>query len=81
MTDPLSLPGHGPVAAFRVGAILATQAIAVYAEPERTGGTNDLSSAFERLPTPLKVRIFEACEEAFRQQREALLRGKQAEND
>jgi hypothetical protein len=80
MTDSSLLLGHEPVAAFRVGAILATQAIAVYVDPDPTGGPYDPSPAFAHLPTLLKIRVLEACEEAFRQQREALVREDQAKH-
>lgn len=81
MTDLLQLPGHEQVAAFWVGALLATQAVAAYVEPDRKGGPFDAGQSFERLPTPLKIRVLEACEEAFRCQREALVREYQAEGD
>ena len=74
MTDPAQVPGHGPVAAFRVEAILATQAIAVYVELDRAVGPNDPAAAFERLPPRLRMRVLEACEAEFRRRREALIR-------
>ena len=74
MTDPAEFPGHGPVAAFRVEAILATQAVAVYVEPDRAAGPNDPAAAFERLPPRLQARVLEACEAEFRRRREALVR-------
>jgi hypothetical protein len=74
MTDPSQLPGHEQVAAFWVGALLATQAVAAYVEPDRKGGPFAPSPPFEHLPTPLKIRVLEACEEAFRHRREALIR-------
>ena len=41
MKDPTQLPGHEQAAAFWVGALIATQAIAVYVEPDRSGGPFD----------------------------------------
>ena len=74
MTDPARFPGHGPVAAFRVEAILATQAVVVWVEPDHAAGPNDPAAAFERLPPRLQARVLEACEAEFRQRREALVR-------
>ena len=45
-----SLPGHEQAAAFRVGALIATQAIAVYIEPDRSPGPYDVPCEFDRLP-------------------------------
>ena len=74
ITDPSPLPSHEQIATFRVGAILGTQAVAAYVEPDRPGDPFAPASPFERLPAPLKIRVLEACEEAFRHQREALAR-------
>jgi len=43
-------------------------------ESDRPGDPFAPASSFERLPTRLKIRVLEACEEAFRHQREALVR-------
>lgn len=67
------LPGHEQAAAFWVGAFIATQAIAVYIEPDRSGGPFDGPQDFDRLPPRLKIRVLEACEEEFRRRREILL--------
>jgi hypothetical protein len=75
ITDPSPFPSHEQIATFRVGAILGTQAVAAYVESDWTGDPLFApASSFERLPTRLKIRVLEACEEAFRHQREALLR-------
>ena len=74
ITDPLPLSSHEQIATFRVGAILGTQAVAAYVESDRPGDPFAPASSFERLPTRLKIRVLEACEEAFRHQREALVR-------
>ena len=50
MKDPTQLPGHEQAAAFWVGALIATQAIAVYVEPDRSGGPFDVSHEFDHLP-------------------------------
>jgi hypothetical protein len=74
ITDPLPLSSHEQIATFRVGAILGTQAVAAYVESDRPGDPFASAPSFERLPTPLKIRVLEACEEAFRRQREAVAR-------
>lgn len=81
MKDHTQLPGHEQVAAFRVNALIATQAIAVYVEPDRSGGPFDVSYDFERLPARLKISILAACEEEFRRRREVLLRESLAARD
>lgn len=67
------LPGHEQAAAFWVGALIATEAIAVYIEPDKSDGPFPSPYEFERLPTPLKISILAACEGAFRRRRERLL--------
>ncbi len=74
ITDSLPLSSHEQIATFRVGAILGTQAVAAYVESDRTSDPFAPASSFERLPTLLKIRVLEACEEAFRHQREVLVR-------
>lgn len=74
ITDPSPLPSHEQIATFRVSALLGTQAVAAYVEPDRPGDPFAPAPSFERLPTPLKIRVLEACEEAFRRQREAVAR-------
>ena len=74
ITDPSPFLSHEQIATFRVGAILGTQAVAAYVESDRPGDPFAPASSFERLPTRLKIRVLEACEEAFRHQREALVR-------
>ena len=81
MKDPTQLPGHEQAAAFWVGALIATQAIAVYVEPDRSGGPFDMSHDFDRLPARFKVSILSACEEEFRRRREVLLRDSLAASD
>lgn len=68
------LPGHEQAAAFRVGALIATQAIAVYIEPERSAGPYDVPCDFDRLPARLKIGILAACEEEFRRRKQVLVR-------
>ena len=72
ITDPSPLPSHEQIATFRVSALLGTQAVAV--EPDRPGDPFAPAPSFERLPAPLKILVLEACEEAFRRQREAVAR-------
>ena len=71
--DPAQLPGHEQAAVFRVGAMIATQAIAVYVEVDRSPGPFGAPPDFDALPARLKVRILEACEAEFRRQRMKLL--------
>lgn len=69
------LPGHEQAASFRVGAILATEAIAVCIEPNRPSGVHDAPCAFDRLPVVrLRINILAACEEEFRRQKQKLIR-------
>jgi len=79
--DPSQLPGHEQAAVFRVGALIATQAIAVYVESDRSGGPYAPSADFDALPARLKLRILEACEQEFRRQRERLLEDSLAAGD
>jgi len=72
-TDPDRLPGHEQVAAFWVGATLATQAIAVYIDAGRSQGPYGTSPDFDALPARLKIRTLEACEQEFERWREKLL--------
>lgn len=74
MTAHAQLPGHEQAAAFWVGALIATEGIAVYIDADRSGGPFDTTYEFERLPKALQISILKACEEAFRRRREALLR-------
>jgi hypothetical protein len=59
-----SIPAHEQVAEFRVGAILATQAMAVYIDAEGTSGARREASNFSDLPERLKIRVLAACEES-----------------
>jgi hypothetical protein len=68
------LPGHEEAAAFRVGALIATQAIAVYVEPDRSTGTYGVPCDFDRLPARLRISILAACEEEFRRRKEIAVR-------
>lgn len=79
--DPSQLPGHEQVAAFRVGAMLATQAIAVYVEPDQSGWPYRSSTDFEALPVRLKIRILEACEDEFKRRRQSLVKDSVAAGD
>jgi hypothetical protein len=72
--DSPRLPGHEQAAAFRVGAIVATQAITVYIEPERPAGPYDVPCEFDRLPARLKIAILAACEEEFKHLKQRLIR-------
>ena len=81
MKDPSQLPGHEQAAAFRVGAMLATQSIAVYVEPEEPGGPYGPPTAFDALPVRLRIRILEACENEFRSRRRELIKNSLAVGD
>lgn len=70
MKHTATIPVHEQVAEFRVGAILATQAIAVYIESQGTTGGHRQTSSFDDLPELLKLRVFAACEEEFRRRKE-----------
>ena len=74
ITDPSPLPSHEQIATFRASALLGTQAVAAYVEPDRPGDPFAPAPSFERLPAPLKILVLEACEEASRRQREAVAR-------
>ena len=74
MKEPTPLPGHEQAAAFRVGALIATQAIAVYIEPDRPAGPYGVPCEFDRLPARLKISILAACEEEFRRRKQMLVR-------
>ena len=71
MTDSKRFPGHEQAASFWVGAIIATEAVAVYIDTDRQGGPYDTCD-FNSLPTPLKLRILEACEKEFRARKDKL---------
>ena len=75
------LPGHEQAAAFRVGAIIATQAIAVYVEPERSAGTYDVPCDFDQLPARLRISILAACEDEFRRRKEVAIRDSRQSRD
>ena len=74
MKSTASIPAHEPVAELRVGAILATQAIAAYMDSEGTNGADRQASSFDDLPERLKIRVLAACEDAFRHCKEDLIR-------
>ena len=73
VTNLAQLPGHEQAAVFRVGAMIATQAIAVYVDVEQSRGPFGAPPDFDALPARLKVRILEACEAEFKRQRTKLL--------
>lgn len=79
--DPSQLPGHEQAAVFRVGAMLATQAIVVYVEPDQSGWPYEPPTDFDALPVRLKIRILEACEEEFRHRRQTLIKDSVAAGD
>lgn len=72
--SPSQLPGHEQAALFRVGAVIATEAIAVYIDSDRVDGTYAPPAEFDTLPLRLKLRILEACAQAFTRRREELLK-------
>ena len=74
MKDTASIPAHEQVAEFRVGAILATQAIAVYVDSEGPSGARSEASRFDDLPARLKIRILAACEDEFRRRKDDIVR-------
>jgi hypothetical protein len=74
MKDTASIPAHEQVAEFRVGAILATQAIAVYIDSDGFSRVHGEAGGFDNLPPRLKIRILAACEAEFRRRKEALIR-------
>lgn len=65
-----STPTHEQVAEFRVGAILATEAIAVYIESDGVTGPNRQGGSFDDLPERLKIRVLAACEDEFRRRKQ-----------
>ena len=80
MTENKRYPGHEQAASFWVGAVLATEAIAVYIDTDRQGSPYDACD-FDSLPTPLRVRILEACEKEFRSRKDKLLKDSLAAGD
>jgi hypothetical protein len=74
MKHTASIPAHEQVAEFRVGAILATEAIAVYVDSDGATGPNRQAGSFDDLPERLKIRILGACEDEFRRCKEDLIR-------
>ena len=53
-TDPDRLPGHEQLAAFWVSATLATQAIAVYIDADRSPESYGDSPDFDALPARIE---------------------------
>jgi hypothetical protein len=51
--NPSQLPGHEQVAALRVGAMLANQAIAVHVDPDQSGEPDRPPTKFDALPVRL----------------------------
>ncbi len=79
---PMSfVPVHDQIAGFRVGAILATQAIAVYIDLDGPSGQYGAGQSFNDLPPRLKVRVLAACEEEFRRRKEDLIRDGERSRD
>lgn len=74
MKGTAPIPTHEQVAEFRVGAILATQAVAVYVDSEGFSAARGEAGRFDDLPERLKIRILAACEDEFRRRKEALIR-------
>jgi hypothetical protein len=74
MKNTASIPAHEQVTELRVGAILATQAIAVYIDSEGTTGAHQQASSFDELPARLKIRVLAACEDELRRCKEDLIR-------
>jgi hypothetical protein len=74
MKNTASIPAHEQVTELRVGAILATQAIAVYIDSEGTTGAHQQASSFDELPARLKIRVLAACEDELRRRKEDLIR-------
>ena len=73
MRESRRYPGHEQVALFRVGALIATEAVAVYIDIDRQGVPYDAGD-FDSLPTILKLRVLEACEKEFKARRDKLLK-------
>lgn len=61
--------------------MLATQAIAVYVEPDRSGRPYGPLTDFDELPVRLRIRILEACEDEFRRRRRQLIKDSLAVGD
>ena len=74
MKRAASIPTHEQIAELRVGAVLATQAIAVYIDSDGTSGHRREARHFEDLPDRLKIRVLAACEDAFRCRKEDFMR-------
>jgi hypothetical protein len=74
MNHAASRPTHEQIAEFRVGAVLATQAIAVYIDCDGKPGNYREAGNFEDLPDRLKIRVLAACEDALRRRKEDLMR-------
>jgi hypothetical protein len=74
MNHAASVPTHEQIAEFRVGAVLATQAIAVYIDGDGTSGHRREARHFEDLPDRLKIRVLAAFEDEFRRRKENLMR-------
>jgi len=74
MNHAANVPTHEQIAEFRVGAVLATQAIAVYIDSDGTSGRRREERHFEDLPDRLKIRVLAAFEDEFRRRKENLMR-------
>jgi hypothetical protein len=74
MKNTASIPVHEQIAELRVGAILGTQAIAVYIDSEGATTAHRQASSFDDLPWRLKVRVLAACEDELRRCKEDLIR-------
>jgi hypothetical protein len=74
MTDTASIPAPDQIAELRVGATLATQAVAVHVDNAGTSGPCSEARGFHELPERLKIRILAACEAELRRRKEALIR-------
>jgi hypothetical protein len=81
MIESASMPAHEQVAEFRVGAILATQAVAVYVDSEGCSAAPGEAGRFDDLPERLKIRILSACEDEFRRRKEAVIRNGMKKRD
>jgi hypothetical protein len=73
MNRAADIPTHEQIAEFRVGAVLATQAIAVYIDSDFKAGAPREAGSFEDLTDRLKLRVLAACEDAFRRRKEDLM--------
>ena len=74
MNHAAIIPTHEQIAEFRVGAVLATQAIAVYIDSDGKSGRCREARNFEDLPDRLKIRVLAACEDEFRRRKEQMMR-------